>query len=175
MTLGHVCLRIGRIQCALDVFALVMGLRGAQMYVCKAMARTLCALAPSLDSHRRNVCCCIARSFAVCALQSCPPMHRMALAREFVEGQLVSNIIDNSTSFDGVSEQTLMSWDDVLTREAALAIILTLQKRGGAASLASRIPAYMDMARQYLSGASSAWMTCHEESIETTWSSVRTL
>ena len=143
MTLGHVCLRIGRIQCALDVFALVMGLRGAQMYVCKAMARTLCALSPSLDSHRRNVCCCIARSFAVCALQSCPPMHRTALAREFVEGQLVSNIIDNPTSFDGVSEQTLMSWNDVLTREAALAIILTLQKRGGAASLASRIPAYM--------------------------------
>ena len=99
----------------------------------------------------------------------------MALAREFVEGQLVSNIIDNPTSFVGVSEQTLMSWDDVLTREAALAIILTLQKRGDAASLASRIPAYMDMARQYLSGASSAWMTCHEESIETTWSSVRTL
>ena len=53
MTLGHVCLRIGRIQCALDVFALVMGLRGAQMYVCKAMARTLCALSPVSYTHLR--------------------------------------------------------------------------------------------------------------------------
>ena len=166
MTLGDVCMRMQYTRCALESYALVMGLRGAQWYVCKAVAQALSRIAESA-MKAQNTLLMLAQATSVCALQSCPPSRRTSMAREIVSGQLV-----------GSCQPVLGDADDTdcgLSEAAMTGILCALRKRGGPALLASRLPTFMDMAQQYLWDTSTPWMACHDESLEKTWSSARAL
>ena len=166
MTLGDVCMRMQYTRCALESYALVMGLRGAQWYVCKAVAQALSRIAESA-MKAQNTLLMLAQATSVCALQSCPPSRRTSMAREIVSGQLV-----------GSCQPVLGDPDDTdcgLSEAAMTGILCALRKRGGPALLASRLPTFMDMAQQYLWDTNTPWMACHDESLEKTWSSARAL
>ena len=166
MTLGDVCMRMQYTRCALESYALVMGMRGAQWYVCKAVAQALSRIAEP-TKKAQNTLLMLAQATSVCALQSCPPSRRTSMAKEIVSGQLVGS----SQPVHGDPDGT----DCGLSEAAMTGILWALQKRGGPALLASRLPTFMAMAQQYLRDTSTPWMACHDESLEKTWSSARAL
>ena len=153
-------------RCALESYALVMGMRGAQWYVCKAVAQALSRIAEP-TKKAQNTLLMLAQATSVCALQSCPPSRRTSMAHEIVSGQLVGS----SQPVHGDSDGT----DCGLSEAAMTGILCALRKRGGPALLASRLPTFMDMAQQYLWDTNTPWMACHDESLEKTWSSARAL
>ena len=166
MSLGHVCMHMQYTRCALESYALVMGMRGAQWYVCKAVAQALSQFAEQAK-ETQNMLRMLAQATIVCALQSCPPSRRTSMAHEFVSGRLLE--------FHQPVLCDLDNSDCGLSKAAMTGILSALQKRGGPTLLASRLPVFMSMAEQYLLDPSTPWMACHDESSEKTWSSVRTL
>lgn len=166
MTLGDVCMHMQHTRCALESYALVMGMRGAQWYVCKAVAQALSRFAEQAK-EAQNMLRMLAQATSVCALESCPPCRRTSLARELVSGFLVEScqpvLCDSDATDCGLSEA------------ATTGILCALRKHGGPTLLASRLPTFMAMAQQYLLDPGTPWMACHDESSEKTWSSVRTL
>lgn len=155
---------------ALEAFALILGVRGAQWRTLVLCAR---AFSQWFATTRNHMLLDLAHACLACALQACPIQRRVALARDTFSGHILHAEQIPPFSEEPASHMHATPDQDAaylrqlpteLSPEASVAILhCALHKRGGVTLLCKRLPSYLHTASAMLRGDESAWQTHDEE------------